>query len=478
MMESRPFAGTKIVCTIGPATESVEMLERLILAGMDVVRLNFSHGTHEHYRTVLRNVREASERTGRHIAILQDLGGPKIRTGMLKDKSVELKNGAEFRITTEDIIGDASRVSTIYKDLPHDVKKGDEILIDDGKLRLEVSSVEGNDVVCRVIHGGVLGEKKGINLPGVTLSTPSLTPKDIEDVRFGLSEGVDYVALSFVRRASDLRDLRAVIERATEKWVSVPIIAKIEKREALEDLDAILLEADGVMVARGDLGVEMLPEDVPLAQKTIVLKCNEAGVPVIIATQMLESMVENPRPTRAETTDVANAVLDGADAVMLSGETSVGRFPVETVEVMDRIIRRAETRLGDHLTFGEVSQGDVVFDAVARSACLLAKQVGASCIVPVTHSGSTAIRLSRYRPAAKIVAVTKQAHVLRKLNLIWGVEGFISNDPWDDAEPVLEQLKKQLIELGHAKPGDMVVFTVGMPITRKGRTNTIKLGRL
>ncbi len=478
MIETRPFASTKIICTIGPATNSVDMLVRLIKSGMDVARLNFSHGSHEDYRDVIRNVREAARLTGEQIAILQDLGGPKIRTGKLANKTVELKDQSEIVVTTDEIVGDEKRVSTSYKLLPKDVRAGDPMLLDDGKLRLEVLGVDGNDVRCRVIHGGILGEKKGINLPGVTLSTSSITEKDIVDVKFGLAEGVDYIALSFVQRASDISDLRALIEEETKKWVPVPIIAKIEKQEAVADLDAILREADGVMVARGDLGVEMAPEDVPLMQKLIARKCNQAGVPVIIATQMLESMIEHPRPTRAEATDVANAVLDGADAVMLSGETSVGRFPVEAAAVMNRIIRRAEGSMDDHLALGEVSQGDVVFDGIARAACVLAKQVGARCIVPVTHTGVTAIRLSRYRPQAAIIAVTKQERVLRRLNLVWGIRGVVSDDPWESAEHVLELLKRQLVEKGLASRGDAVVFTVGMPITQKGRTNTIKLERL
>jgi pyruvate kinase len=305
-----------------------------------------------------------------------------------------------------------------------------------------------------------------------------LTDKDIEDARFGLSEGVDYIALSFVRRAADLKDLRALIAKEKGSPAAVPIIAKIEKPEAIDALDAILAESDGLMVARGDLGVEMAPEEVPLIQKMLVRRCNEAGVPVIIATQMLESMVDNPRPSRAEATDVANAVLDGADAVMLSEETSIGKFPAEAVETMDRIVRRAETQLGGRLSLGDVSQGDQVFDAMARSACVLAKQVGAACIVPVTHSGTTAIRISRYRPEAPILAVTKQEHVLRRLNLVWGVRGILSEDPWDSSEQVIERLKQQLIAQGHVKPGDAVVFTIGMPVTLKGTTNTIKLERL
>ena len=478
MKTPRPFSGTKIVCTIGPATASVDVLVRLIEAGMDVARLNFSHGTHDDHRTVLRNVREAAKRTGEHIAVLQDLGGPKIRIGSLKDKTIELHEGATITFTTEEILGTTDRVSTTYAHLPADVRPNDMILLDDGKLRVRVVRTAATDVTCEVVNGGILGEKKGINLPGVPLSTPALTAKDIDDATFGMKEGVDYIALSFVRRAADLLDLRALVERVKGDPGAVPIIAKIEKQEALEDINAIIDEADGIMVARGDLGVEMSPEDVPIIQKNLVRLCNEAGVPVIIATQMLESMVDNPRPTRAEATDVANAVLDGADAVMLSAETSVGRFPVETVETMDRIIQRAETQLRGKLSLGDVSRGDAIFDAMARSACLLAQQVGADLIVPVTHTGATAIRLSRYRPHAPILAVVRREEVLRRLNLVWGVRGMISQEAWESSEVVLEMIKKRLVAEGYVQEGGTVVFTVGMPITMKGRTNTIKLERV
>ena len=336
MRNKKAIAKTKIICTLGPASQSVDKLVELIQAGMDVARLNFSHGTYEDHLVSINNVREASKLTGEHICILQDLCGPKIRTGKLQHQSIELKEGTTFTFTIDEVMGDERRVTTTYRELPEDVKAGDTILLDDGKMALRVVSKTAKDVNCTVINGGILKEHKGMNLPGVKLSIPSLTEKDIEDLKFGLEHDVDYVALSFVRSAGDIQHLRSVIQQQTK--VRVPIVAKIEMKEAIDVIDSIVAESDAVMVARGDLGVEMMPEDVPILQKMIVRKCNEAGVPVIIATQMLESMIENPRPTRAEASDVANAVLDGADAVMLSAETSIGNYPIDTVQTMDRII--------------------------------------------------------------------------------------------------------------------------------------------
>jgi len=341
MRDKKAAAKTKIICTIGPASQSIARLVELIQAGMDVARLNFSHGSSDDHLRAMANIREASKQTGETVAIIQDLCGPKIRTGRLKDSQVVLKEGEKIIFTTGDIVGNEKRVATTYRALPQDVRQGDTILLDDGNLAVQVLATTKTEVECKVVTGGILKEHKGMNLPGVKLSTPSLTEKDVEDLKFGLTNDVDYVALSFVRSAEDLRHLRSVIKQQTAR--RVPIIAKIEMKEAIDAIDSIIAESDAVMVARGDLGVEMMPEDVPILQKMIVTKCNEAGVPVIIATQMLESMIENPRPTRAEASDVANAVLDGADAVMLSAETSVGKYPVETVRTMDHIISRAET---------------------------------------------------------------------------------------------------------------------------------------
>ncbi len=481
MIESRPFASTKIICTIGPASAEADVLVRLIEAGMDVARLNFSHGTHEEHAHVVRNLRAAADRTGEPIAILQDLGGPKIRIGRLKDRAVFLSDGQTVTFTTEEVVGDATRISTTYHELPADVHPGDAILLDDGNLRVQVTAVTERDVTCRVIHGGRLSEHKGMNLPGVRMSVPTLTPKDIEDLAFGLTQGVDLVALSFVRSADDVRLLRSTMERQLGGTAAtLPlIVAKIEKGEAVRDLEQILRVTDAVMVARGDLGVELPPEDVPMIQKHIARRCNARGIPVIIATQMLESMIGNPRPTRAEANDVANAVLDGADAVMLSAETSVGQFPVEAVETMDRIVRRAEATLPSHHAFEgeEIRPGEEVADGVARAACLMAEQLRAKAIVAVTHSGMTAMRISRYRPHAKILAFTSDGGVVRRLNLVWGVRGQLVEHPMDDADAVIAHIKSCLVSSGEASTGDTVVWTLGLPLLARGSTNSLKVER-
>ncbi|MFZ1976854.1 MAG: pyruvate kinase [Bacteroidota bacterium] len=469
---------TKIVCTIGPATQSVEQLVRLIEEGMDVARLNFSHGSHDDHLTVMRNVREACKQTGEHITVLQDLCGPKIRTGTMKNKKAELKEGSTVVFTTEEIEGDEHRITTAYKELPEDVKPGDGILLDDGKLCVRVVSTTKTEVVCKVETGGILGEHKGMNLPGVKLSTPSLTEKDLDDLEFGLKNDIDYVALSFVRSADDIRSLRGHILKQVKHFV--PIIAKIEMADAIQAIDDIINESDAVMVARGDLGVEMPPEEVPVLQKMIVRKCNEAGKPVIIATQMLESMIENPRPTRAEASDVANAVLDGADAVMLSAETSVGKYPIETVKTMNNIILRTEQQVPEKEIFEKrpFVRDDTVLDAVAQSACVLAEKVNASAIIPITHSGATAWRLSRFRPSARIIAVTGEEHVLRRLNLVWGVQGIVLTDYIGNADAILHRIKEKLKQDGYLKSGDYIVFTIGIPLMARGLTDTINVERV
>jgi pyruvate kinase len=480
MIRTKDFGNAKIICTIGPASQSVDQLVKLIVAGMDVARLNFSHGTYDEYQKIFENIREARKQTGEHIGILQDLSGPKIRTGVLKEKSIVLREGAEFTFTTKEVVGTVDLVSTTYKNLPTDVEVNDTILLDDGKMSLKVLSKTDSNVRCLVVNGGILSEHKGMNLPGVRVSASSVTEKDIEDLKFGLANDIDYVALSFVRGPDDIRKLREIIVNETKRGRRFPIIAKIEKAEAVSNIDKIIAEADGIMVARGDLGVEMPTEEVPIIQKMIVRECNERGVPVIVATQMLESMIENPRPTRAEATDVANAVLDGADAVMLSAETSIGKFPVEAVAVMDRIIRRAEVAHKDRLDIIQKpdSLQDNVFDAVARSACLLAKQVRAKAIVPITHSGVTALRISKYRPEAKIIAVTGREKVLCRLNIVWGVRGIIIPDYMDDTDTALKRIRDELKNMGYVEAGDYVVFTAGIPLMAKGTTNTVKVEKV
>ena len=473
------YGKTKIVCTLGPSSSTVDVIEKMIRAGMDVVRLNFSHSTHEEHRAAMKAVREAAERAGEPIAILQDLQGPKIRTGKLASPEVRLVDGAKFIITINEIAGNAERVSTTYQDLPKDVKPGDTILMDDGLLQLKVLSSTTTDVVTEVVHGGILKEHKGINLPGVSVSAPSLTDKDVEDLEFGIANDIDYIALSFVRTGDDIRRLREFIIAKIDKGKKLPIIAKIEKREALDYIDEIIREADAIMVARGDLGVECATEDVPIAQKMICKKANAAGKPVIIATQMLESMIENPRPTRAEANDVANGVLDGADAVMLSGETSVGKYVVEVVRTMDLIIRRAEEEYRDQLDLADEAgeKQAEVFKAIGRAACVLAKQIGAAAIVPITHSGETAKTIAKYRPYGKIIAVTDRERIRRRLNLVWGVRSILV-PKIADTDTTLATIQQELLKSGYVNKGDYIVMTAGIPLLARGTTNMVKVEKI
>jgi pyruvate kinase len=479
-MKTSSYGKTKIVCTLGPSTGTVDTLIKLIEGGMDVARLNFSHGTHEDHCRSIEAVRAAAKQTGECLAILQDLQGPKIRVGALAQPFVELVAGREITITTDEIAGTADRIPTSFKQLPADAAPGETILLDDGKLRLRVLDVTGNDVRCMIVTGGRLSPHKGINLPGVPVSAPSFTEKDLRDLDLGIAQEVDFVALSFVRRAEDVRLLRQEIAARTGDRMPPLIIAKIEKPQAIHDIDNIIAEADGIMVARGDLGVEMPPEDVPLLQKMIIKRCNNAGKPVIVATQMLESMINSPSPTRAETSDVANAVLDGCDAVMLSGETSVGKYPVEAVEIMNRIILKMESE--QHGLQRVLAQPLLTaagrHDALGRAACILAEQMDAASIVAVTHSGETARVLSRYRPDPAIIAVTLSPKVLRQLNITWGVRGIEISDLDVNSDKALEQVQARLLKAGAAKPGEYVVLLAGQPLFARGSTNFIKVERV
>ena len=472
---------TKIVCTLGPASSNVPTLVRLIAGGMDVARLNFSHGTHEEHLTAFRNVRAASAQTGQTIAILQDLQGPKIRIGDLQAPVVELIAGKETVIATDGQPGTAERLSTTFANLPSDVSTGEIILLDDGKIRLKVLAINGREVRCVILVGGKLSPHKGINLPGVAVSAPSYTAKDLDDLAFGLSNDIDYVALSFVRTADDIRQLRREItERQKSVQTLVGVIAKIEKPQAIDDLDAIIAEADGIMVARGDLGVELPPEDVPMLQKRIINKCNRVGKPVIVATQMLESMIQNPTPTRAETSDVANAVVDGCDAVMLSGETSVGAYPVEAVEIMNRIIVKVESEragLTETVIVPPAELGEK-HHALGRAACMLADHLKAAAIVTLTHSGETARVLSRYRPDPPIIALTLAPGTLRMLNLFWGVRGFVIESLSADSDAALQQIQERLVKEGVVRRGDSMVLLAGQPFFARGSTNFIKVERI
>ncbi len=474
------FNNTKIVATLGPSTNSVDMIVRLIQSGVDVVRLNFSHGTQEDHLRALMNLREAVRRTNDLVAVLQDLQGPKIRIGDLSTPFIELRQGETFTITTDPIIGDRTRVATTYANLTRDVHPGDVILLDDGKLRVRVMEVRGNDVRCEVIVGGTLSAHKGINLPNVAVSTPSLTAKDIRDLEFGIAHDIDYVALSFVRTADDIRQLRKAIVERIEKSRFLPIVAKIEKPQAVANMDEIIAEADAIMIARGDLGVELPPEDVPMLQKKIIRKCNDAGKPVIIATQMLESMINSPTPTRAEANDVANGVVDGADAVMLSGETSVGRYPLEAVQIMDRIIRKVEAEhLGTHRILDHPHTGvSSRHDALGRAACVLAEQMHAAAIVCVTHSGETARVLSHYRPRTRIIAITDRVKILRRLKLIWGVHGIVVESLEPDSDKAVRQIQDKLLNLGLIQRGEYIVLLAGQPFFARGSTNFIEVEKV
>jgi pyruvate kinase len=470
----------KIVCTLGPAANSVNMLVNLVHAGMDIVRLNFSHGTYEDHHITIQNVREAAKRTGVELTVLQDLQGPKIRIGELSTPFVEILTGDTFTITKDSILGGPQRVSTSYMNLTKDVHPGDTILLDDGKLHLRVLKVQQNDVVCKVVIGGKLSAHKGINLPGVAISAPSLTEKDQQDLEFGLKHEIDYVALSFVRTADDIRGLRQVIVNKIDKGRFLPIIAKIEKPQAVANIDDIIAEADGIMIARGDLGVELPPEDVPILQKMIVKKCNEAGRPVIIATQMLESMITNSTPTRAEASDVANAVVDGGDAVMLSGETSVGKYPLEAVQIMGRIIKKVESEHLGQVRVLDRSHGSMEsqLDAIGRAACVLAEQMNASAIVTVTRSGQTAKVISRYRPRPEIIAITDRPKILRRINLFWGVQGVVIDELAGDSDKALQDIQERLVNTGMVKRGDYVVVLAGQPFFAQGSTNFIKVEKV
>jgi pyruvate kinase len=464
---------TKIVCTIGPASSSEKILEALIRAGMDVARLNFSHGTHEVHGQVVHALRAISARLGRSVAILQDLCGPKIRTGALQGGvPIDLVEGAEISITTDPLPGTASMISTSYSRLPADVHAGDPILLADGLMELQVLETGATSVRCRIVHGGQLGERKGMNLPGVKLSTPAVTAKDIADLEFGVAQGVDYIAVSFVREAEDLLHVRRLLR---EREAAIPVIAKIEKPEAVQNLDAILEACEGVMVARGDLGVEVNPEKVPILQKRIIEAANRHGDLVITATQMLESMIENPRPTRAEASDVANAILDGTDAVMLSAETSVGKYPVEAVQMMGRIALEAEAS-GRACPAARHEQQDYPH-AIAHAACAIAGDLELKAICAFTQSGYTARLVSKERPGAPILAFTHNRRIYHLAALYWGVAPLLV-DFAGDFEDLLRCVEKELLARGLAAPGDSVAVLGGMPAAAKGPTNFLKIQRL
>jgi pyruvate kinase len=475
---------TKIVCTIGPATNSEAQLERIMRAGMNVARLNFSHGTHQEHEQIIKRIRAISAHLDCAVAILQDLQGPKIRTGLLQaGQPVKLIDGSQITITTREIVGNAEIISTTYQQLPQDVKPGDRILLNDGLLELSVLDKSETDIFCSVIHGGLLGEHKGINLPGVAVSAPALTEKDREDLRFGVMHDVDYVALSFVRKPEDILEAKQYIHELQLKIfgdhkqniIPIPLIAKLEKPEAIACLDDILEVTDGVMIARGDLGVEMAPEKVPLLQKQIIARCNELGLPVITATQMLESMVTNPRPTRAEVTDVSNAVLDQTDLVMLSAETATGAYPIEAVEMMVRIIR--ETEAGNRTAHPPKHQQLTQARAVSHAARALSEEVSVKAIVVFTRSGNSAHLISTDRPRVPILAYTPSEKVRRQLALWWGVLPY-SIELRGITEELIEVVEQRLLEDKLIQNGEYIVIMGGLPVARWARTNFVKLHRV
>ncbi len=441
---------------------------------MDIARLNFSHGSHDAHLEVMRHIRDASKHFGKQVAILQDLQGPKIRVGTFREGAVDLVAGEPFTITRRDVEGDDKQVTTTYKELPNDVKIGDELLIDDGLLKVKVVGKTADDVNCTVIIGGKLKNNKGINLPGVAVSAPSLTEKDTEDLLFGLENGVDYVALSFVRKPEDILHVKEII-RSNQK--DTPVIAKIEKPEALECIDRIIAISDGIMVARGDLGVEMKTEEVPPIQKRLIALCNKAGVPVITATQMLDSMVQNPRPTRAEASDVANAILDGTDAVMLSAETASGNYPVETITVMKQIIKLIEQQRPADLVRRRRSPGEAMMlqDGIAGVSCSLAEMLGVQAIVSITLTGAMSRLIAKYRPQNPIFAITHSDRVLRQLSLVWGVQGLILPDLKNNIDDSVNEVKKALLEHGFLNRGDKFVITAGLPFNSRGPTNSVRV---
>ena len=464
---------TKIVCTIGPASDTEEMIAKLIAAGMNVARLNFSHGTAEYQRELVRRIKRVRKALNKPVAILQDLQGPKIRIGIIESGVVTLQPGQEYILTADIVGGDAHRASVSLKSLPHEVKSGHPILLADGNIELRVERVIPPDIFCRVIVGGQLSSHKGINLPASEVHVDSLTKKDRKDIVIGVEEGVDAVALSFVRKASDILACRKVIK---ENGGNVPIIAKIEKHEAVDNIDSIVGASQAIMVARGDLGVEIDLEKVPLVQKAIIHKCNALGKPVITATQMLQRMVDNPRPTRAEATDVANAILDGTDAVMLSDETAAGKYPAEAVMMMDRIARSAEAAL-DELKFENIPIEAGTEDAISRASYFIAKELSAAAIITPTWSGATACLVSRFRPKQPILATTPNEAALDFLSLCWGVipVQIPRSDTMDD---MIRFSIKAARQAGYLESGQHVIITGGAPLHVAGKTNFIKVDRV
>ncbi len=461
---------TKIVCTLGPATDSKELIKELILNGMNVARLNFSHGDYAEHAGRIQKIKEVRKELGIPVAIMLDTKGPEIRTGELKEGKIELEKGQAVTLTGEKIVGDEKRLSISYPNLPAELCPGNLILIDDGLIQLEVKSIEGTEINCQVMNGGCLGSRKSINIPGVNIELPALTDKDRKDIVFAIEQKMDFIAASFVRKPEDVLEIRKVIEQNNGQLTH--IIAKIENQEGVEKIDQILKVCDGVMVARGDLGVEIPAEEVPLVQKSLIRKCNLLGKPVITATQMLDSMMRNPRPTRAEVGDVANAVFDGTDAVMLSGETAAGCYPIEAVKTMYNIVVQSENS-EEYANRKKPEHGErTITNAVSEGACEIFRQLNAKSIMAVTSSGQTARMISKYRPDCMILAVTDKVTTVRRLALVWGVESIYIPE-FKDTDSMIENSVKQAVELDYVKFGDIVIVTRGSNPRVQGNSNMI-----
>lgn len=472
------YKKTKIICTIGPSVSTKEKIGELIDAGMDSARLNFSHGTHQIHKTYIRNIREAAKAKGKIIPVIQDLSGPKIRVGKLENGKIHLVNNKKIKITSKNITGNEKIISSNYKLLTRDLKKNDTILLDDGNLKLKVISEKpvNGTVECLIIEGGILKENKGINLPNTKLSLPSLTEKDLADLDFGLKIGIDFVALSFVRTANDIINLKKILKK---KKADIPVISKIERPEAIKNIDSIIEVSDFIMVARGDLGVEISSEDVPLLQKKIIRKCNSAIKPVITATQMLESMVENPVPTRAEASDIANAILDGTDCVMLSAETSTGKHAVKAVEMMNRIIVKTET-IKKTTYFKDLFVEDSpenTLHTICNSATEIATRLKAKAIITVTHSGKSPLLLSNHRPVSRIISATYNEAIIKKCKLIWGVESILINKSRNINE-IGKQIRQKILQNKVLKLKDRIVIIAPMPFSDSESANMIQVSNV
>jgi pyruvate kinase len=465
---------TKIVCTIGPASESVDTLVELMNAGMNVARLNFSHGDHEEHGARIKNIRVAAKLTGKTIGILLDTKGPEIRTGDMATEKVNLEKGQDLIVSMDEVKGTNEKISVTYTGLAADVQPGSKILLDDGLIELEVVSVTNNDIHTKVLNSGVLKSKKGVNVPGVSVNLPGITEKDAKDILFGIEQGIDFIAASFVRRATDVLEIRELLEKNGAP--NIMIIPKIENREGVDNIDEILGVSDGLMVARGDLGVEIPAEEVPLVQKQLIKKCNASGKPVITATQMLDSMQRNPRPTRAEASDVANAIFDGTDAIMLSGETAAGDYPVEAVKTMNRIATRTEEALNYRELFdARTNESETtITDAIGQAVANTALNLNVSTIITATVSGHTAKVVSKYRPKASIVAVTNTEEAMRKLTLVWGVFPQLGQTATSTDE-MLDVAVNEALKSGLVRHGDLVVITAGVPVGEVGTTNLLKV---